>query len=335
MSRGREVMVGAVILLALAVGFIGTLWLQGTNWGSPETPIEVLLGDVAQLSAGNPVKFRGVSIGQVTRIDVEPAGQAVRVSMRIDAEVIIPDDAVVVMAPESFFGDWQAEIVQRGRYPSFAFFDVPAAELARDTLVLGGFALPEMSRLTASAQEISNNLAQLSQRLEIAFNDTTAGNMARAIGNIEAVTGDLRAFVETESNNASNLSATADSALREIQEASRIARMSFARIESLLGDARMDSIMTNVARATGSIQTITGDLEGSTDDFVRTMARADSAFARIDQITARVAAGEGAIGRLLVDSTLAVRAEDVLLQLDLLLQDLRENPRRYVRLSIF
>jgi len=32
---------------------------------------------------------------------------------------------------------------------------------------------------------------------------------------------------------------------------------------------------------------------------------------------------------------LAVRAENVLDQLDLLLQDLRENPRRYVRLSIF
>ena len=40
-------------------------------------------------------------------------------------------------------------------------------------------------------------------------------------------------------------------------------------------------------------------------------------------------------GRLLADSTFAVRAEDVLRQMDLLLEDLRENPRRYVRLSIF
>jgi len=41
------------------------------------------------------------------------------------------------------------------------------------------------------------------------------------------------------------------------------------------------------------------------------------------------------VGRLLVDTTLAVRAEDLLDQLSLLLVDLRANPRKYVRLSIF
>ncbi len=328
-------MVGSVIIVAVAVAFFGTLWLQGTNWGQPEMPVEVLLRDVAQLSSGNPVKFRGVKIGQVTDIAVEPQGQAVRVFLRIDAGVPLPANAVVVMAPESFFGDWQAEIVTPERYPSFDFFQVPAADLARDTVVLGGFTLPEMSRLTASAQEISNNLANLSQRLEIAFNDTTAADMARAIGNIEAVTGDLRTFVETESRSASRLSNTADSALIEIREASRYARLSFSRVQQVLGDAQMDSIVSNIARATESIQGMAHELEGSSGDFSRTVARADSAFMRLDQLATRVASGEGALGRLIVDSTLAVRAEDVLLSLNLLLVDLRENPRRYVRLSIF
>ena len=66
-----------------------------------------------------------------------------------------------------------------------------------------------------------------------------------------------------------------------------------------------------------------------------TLARADSAFARIDRLSARIEAGEGSLGRLLSDSTFVVRAEEVLLQMDLLFEDLRENPQRYVRLSIF
>jgi phospholipid/cholesterol/gamma-HCH transport system substrate-binding protein len=52
-------------------------------------------------------------------------------------------------------------------------------------------------------------------------------------------------------------------------------------------------------------------------------------------MTARIEGGEGALGRLLTDTTLAVRAESVLLSLDSLLQDFRENPGRYVRLTIF
>ena len=64
-------------------------------------------------------------------------------------------------------------------------------------------------------------------------------------------------------------------------------------------------------------------------------AVSEGTLARIDRVSARVEAGEGVLGRLLVDSTLAVRAEGVLEQLDFLLKDLRENPKRYVRLSIF
>ena len=76
-------------------------------------------------------------------------------------------------------------------------------------------------------------------------------------------------------------------------------------------------------------------MSDSTAGLSATLSRADSAFARIDRLAARVEAGEGSIGRLLSDTTFVARAEDVLGQLDLLLQDFRENPRRYVRLSIF
>ena len=350
MNRRREFLVGMVIIVAVAVGVFGTLYLEGTNWGRPSVPVEVLLRDVSQLAEGNEVKFRGVSVGRVRSIQVEPGGDAVRVFLQLDNDLSFEDVAGVVLAPESFFGDWQAEIVGPERYPNFTFYDVPAAELARDTVVLGGYALPELSRLTASAEEISDNVAELSSRLEVAFNDETAtnlsddevafneetaSNMARAIANVEALTGDLRSFVARESESTSELTAKADSALREIQEASRAARVSFGRVEEILADGQVDSIVTNVSGATASIEQIAGNLAGSSDDLANALARADSAFARLDRLTAQVASGQGTIGRLFADSTLAVRAESVLLQLDLLLMDLRENPRRYVRLSIF
>lgn len=334
MNRRREFLVGLVILAAVVVGVVGTLYLEGTNWGRPSVTVEVLLRDVSQLGEGNAVKFRGVQVGRVQTIRVEPGGEAVRITLQLDNE--LPEDVVgVLLAPESFFGDWQAEIVGPDRYPTVSFYDVPPSELARDTVVLGGYALPELSRLTASAEEISDNVAELSSRLEVAFNQETAENMASAVANVEALTSDLREFVSRESESTSELSAKADSALREIQEASRAARVSFGRVEEILGDSQVDSIVTNVRGATGSIEQIAENLAGSSDDLGSALARADSAFARLDRLTAMVASGQGTIGRLFTDSTLAVRAEGVLQQLDLLLQDLRENPRRYVRLSIF
>lgn len=334
MSRTREFGVGLVILSAIAVGVLGTLWLKGTNWGRPSIEVDVLLSDVAQLAPGNGVKFRGVQIGRVATIAVEPDGQAVRVRLQLQESVNLPDDVVVLLSPESFFGSWQAEIIRRDRYPSFPFYEVQQP-MEGDVRVLGGWALPELSRLSAAAEQISANLADLTERLGIAFNEETAADLARAIENFGVLSDDLRRLVDQQSAIALSVTSSADSALTEIELATRVARRSFERIEELLTDAQIDSIVTNVRLASGHIQDIAEDLAGSSDNFATTLGRADSTLARLDRLSARVEAGEGTLGRLFADTTFAVRAEGVLGQLDLLLQDLRENPRRYVRLSIF
>lgn len=335
MKRATELQVGAVIIVGVLLAVVGTLWLKGTNWGRPAVPVEVLLTDVAQLSPGSVVKFRGVQVGRVSFIEVEGDGRAVRVTLLLSEEVPLPPGAAVLLAPESFFGDWQAEIVRKERYPNFAFFEVGDDETRDGVRVLGGYALPELSRLSAAAEQISDNLAQLSERLEVAFNEETAQNLARAIENYSAVSADLRTLVDQQRDVIISVTTSADSALNEIEATTRVARRSFERVDALLGNAQIDSIVSNVSLGTASLQQIASDLSGSASDLANTLSQADSTLARIDRISAQAESGRGVLGRLLVDSTLAVRAEDVLQQLDLLLKDLRENPKRYVRLSIF
>ncbi|MDA0311033.1 MAG: hypothetical protein O2992_02815 [Gemmatimonadetes bacterium] len=330
MNRGRELLVGFVILSALAVGVVGTYYLQGTNFGQPQVARDILVRTVGQLNRGNSVKYLGVNIGRIEAFGV--IGTAVRVSMLLDEDVVLPGDAAVILGPESMFGDWQAEIVSMAEYPRYAFYQLP---VDAPPGVLPGYALPEMSRLTASAEQIADNLAQLSDRLELAFNEETATQLASAISNLEAISLEIRELVVQQAAVATSVSASADAALNEVEEASRVARRSFERIEGILSDSQIDTIVANMRVASAGIQAIATDLSEATGGISGTVDRADSAFARIDRIAARIEDGEGAVGRLLSDSTLAIRAEDVLDQLALLLKDVRENPRRYVRLSIF
>lgn len=334
MNQGRELLVGAVIVAAVIVGIGGTLWMQGTNFGRPNTSIDVLMESVGQLSDGNPVTYRGVSIGQVASVEVEPGGSAVRVSLLIDESVPLPVDAAVVLGPESLFGGWQAEIVSRSSYERFPFYDVPASA-GGPTRVLGGYALPEITRLTASAEQISGNLAELTDRLELAFNQETADNLASAISNIEAITVDVRELVQQQGVIVTSLSANADSALTEVESAAQSARRSFDRIEGMLSDAQIDSMMTNMRVASAGLRDLTTQLADENHGLAATLERADSAFVGMDRVVAMLENGEGSLGRLMTDSTLAIRAEQLLLSLDLILQDFQENPRRYVRLSIF
>jgi hypothetical protein len=48
-NRRNEVVVGAVVLLAIALLIVGTIWLKGTGFGREETEIRARFGQVGQL----------------------------------------------------------------------------------------------------------------------------------------------------------------------------------------------------------------------------------------------------------------------------------------------
>lgn len=335
MNRSKEIMVGLVILVGIAVAVVGTLWLKGTNFGSPDLPVDVLVQDVGQLRQGNAVKFRGVHIGRVHSIAVAESGQAVRVSLRLEQELEMPDDAGAVVAPESMFGEWQVEVVSRSRFPRYDYYQVTSDTTPEGVPVLGGYAIPDISRLTAAADEISENLAVLTDRVDRAFNDSTAANFQRAIDNIQQVSENLRDLVGQQASTFANVSSEVERAATEIGTAASVGRSVLERTDRLLASGELDSILVNVRTASRSLGDVSSNVALATDDLEGTLARADSAFARIDLLTARVVRGEGALGQLFADTVLVGRAGEVLRELDLLLADFRENPKRYVRLSIF
>ena len=180
MTRKREILVGVVVIAGILVSVFGTLWLQGLSLTRTTRLVDALFTDVGQLMDGNSVKYRGVTIGRVSSITVEPDGQAVRVTMRVPTDLAFPAAPGAVSSPESMFGDWQIEIVSKADYETYAFY-------SDDPNVISGYALPDISELTAQAEVIADNLTDLTDRVKIAFTPETAENLARAIDNIEGV----------------------------------------------------------------------------------------------------------------------------------------------------
>lgn len=338
MTQSKELAVGSIVIAAIVVVVVGTLWLQGTNWGVATTHIDVLVQDVGQLVAGNSVKLRGVKIGKVGSVEVEqPSGNRVRIALEIEGDFVIddPKDSGVIIAPESLFGDWQAEIVTRSRFPNFAYYEVQPGEQHGDTLVLGGYAIPDISRLTAAADEISQNLATLTDRFDRAFSEETADQLRGAIGNIATVSNEIRDMITQQASTFQAVSVDVARAATEISAASTQARVTLQEVDALLNRGEVDSILVNVRNASSAIDQIAARVNSSTAGLPQTIAKADSAFGSVQRLTNRIESGRGSLGRLLVDSTLAIRAENAMAQLDSLLADVKANPRRYVRLSIF
>ena len=327
--RRKEVLVGLVIIVATAVAVAGTLFLKGAALRRNTTQIDAVLLEAGQLAPGNSVKFRGVEIGRVSGIGVEPSGEAVRITMSVRNDVRLPADAGALVSPESMFGDWQVEIVSRASFPRYEFLELG------DGNALSGHALPDLSRLTATADEIAENLTVLTDRVELAFTEETARNLARAIDNIGAVSDELNRLVSQQANSVEQLTAEVASTAEEVGAASQEAGATFARINAMLDSGAADSTLGDARQTLASLRSASSRLDSTLARVDRSMAIGESALGRIDRIGASIESGQGTLGQLFVNGDLAIRAEEVLTQLDLLLADLRENPKRYVRLSIF
>ena len=336
MRRRKELLVGSVVLLGIAVAIYGTFWLQGRRFGSIETEVHVLMRDAGQLSNGNAVTFRGVNIGRVGDITVEDSGAAVRIQLLLDGDWILDDDAVVVLAPASMFGDWQAEIVTRSRFPQYDYSEVPSdAQVTEGVLVLGGYVLPDLSRLTAVADEVAQNVASLTDRFDRAFGQETADQITQAIDNMEEFTATLRRLADEQSDQFLGIADDVQDATSEIASVLETARGSLERIDALLASGDLDSILVNTKVITAELGGVSGDISAASQSLSGTLTLADSTFLALNRITTRLETGDGSLGRLISDTLLASRAERLIEELNLLMEDLRANPRKYVRLSIF
>ena len=327
--KRNEVWVGVVILLSVVVAVAGSFWLRGYRLTRGTTTVEALFSGVGQLADGASVKLRGVTIGRVNGITVEPDGTAVRVGLAINADVQLPGDAAVLIAPESMFGDWGVEIVSRAANPRLDFFEPP------DPGVLPGFSIPDLSRLTATADQIAENLATITDRVEVAFTEETAENLRLVIENVGGVSEQLAELVDAQIGAVDDLVENVRTSTSEVGEAAALATRTLAEVERLLSGGVVDSIVGDTRVTAAEFRGLATDLRETTSGLATTLEHADSTLVRFERIGRELETGDGTLAHLLSDSTVAVQTQSLLVQLSLLLEDFRENPGRYVRLSIF
>jgi phospholipid/cholesterol/gamma-HCH transport system substrate-binding protein len=63
--------------------------------------------------------------------------------------------------------------------------------------------------------------------------------------------------------------------------------------------------------------------------------RADQSVKAFEEIAAKVNRGEGTAGKLITEKEMYERMEQMLVDVDLLVKDIKENPKKYVKFSLF
>jgi len=102
----------------------------------------------------------------------------------------------------------------------------------------------------------------------------------------------------------------------------------------------VDSLTYTLSQNRDKISNIIANFEVVSDslsqlDIGGTLARADVAIDHLNLILKQINEGQGTIGMLMHNDTLYMELNRSAEELNLLLNDIRENPKRYVKFSLF
>lgn len=329
MSDRNDVIVGVFVLVGVALIVAGALWLGGTGWGQAQRTMTARFQDVGQLRSGNNVTVRGVSVGRVESVELTAEGGVdVRIWLREEAPV--PDRPVAVLRPSSLFGQWEVAIV-----PGASVRDVDPDTLARPEGGIPGYSQSDFAQMSEFTSDIAENLSVITDRLELAFNEESAENLASSIENFERASQELVGLVQQQREGVGTFAEDMGEAGATVRQAAAKLDSTLGRLEQATEEGEVRSIFDNTEEAAASVNELTGELRTTTARLNDVLARADTTFAGAQQMVDRVNRGEGALGRFVHDTALYERTTATLSQLRALLEDLRENPNRYFQLSIF
>lgn len=110
---------------------------------------------------------------------------------------------------------------------------------------------------------------------------------------------------------------------------------SATRLNSVLdgNKEKLDSSLENFEQLTANFAKLSDSLNSA--GLGRTLSSLESTMASLDKVTEKIENGDGSLGLLMNDKELYGNLNSASRELDLLLQDFRLNPKRYVNVSVF
>lgn len=315
--KSKEFKVGLLMIVGLVTAYFGINYLKGSKLFNPGIKYTAVYEKVDGLSVDNHVMFNGVAIGKVREISLENDGSGlIRVTFEVTNEnVKVTKGSMAEIASTDIFGTRVIALIPNKETVELA---VEGEEL--NSSIHGDLTEVVDERLRPLEAKISKLLASVEKTSEVAqdiLNDDVKNKLGNGIdafgeaaNSINSVGQNLNYLVTKESEN----------------------------IQQIIEDL---AVLTNVIKENEqNIDATLGNLKSMSDslalvNFKKTFDEAEVAMSSIAEVMQKINNGEGTAGKLINNDSVYMNLERASKNLEILLEDIEQNPNRYVHFSIF
>ncbi len=313
--KNKNIRTALIFILGAVLLYWGYNFLKGKDIFSNEKTFYAIYQDVSGLSNADPIYINGLQCGQVSKITFDEQDMnKVVVSMIYTKPQAIPNNSVAKIISTNLMGT-KAISIQLGN-ASIALQD-------GDTI---------RSAIESTLQEqVEKTVGPLKNKTE------------KLIGSLEEVIGDLQGLFN------SNTSKSISQSLHHLENSlSNIAKLS-GNLDKIVDNESksIENIFANVNAITSNLKNNNEHLSGIIQNFhqisdtlaqaniANTIYNTDQAMAHLSSILEKIDKGQGSMGLLLHDDSLYLELDKSANDLNELLEDIKKNPKRYVKFSLF
>jgi phospholipid/cholesterol/gamma-HCH transport system substrate-binding protein len=297
----REIKTAILVITAILLFIWGYSFLKGRDLFTNYKTLYVEYDNVEGLVPAASVTLNGLKIGKVSRITINPESGKLLVELQLQTDFPISKTSLATIYEPGFIGGKQIAI-----YPNFQ----------DKTLVLDGEKLNGNVKLGLTAT-VGEKLEPIQDKLE------------KVMGNVDQLVTGLNTVLDNQTQ--SNLK----TALAELSK-------TMVQLHQVTGSANamlienkdnIKGVVTNFNKVSHDFSKISDSLNKS--DLGKTVKNLNTTLAKVDAIMSNLQSGNGTMGKLLKDETFYENLAKTSKELELLLQDVRLYPTRYVNVSLF
>lgn len=311
MKINNETKVGILAIVAILLLVLGFNFLKGSSVLNKQPTLFAVFKDLGSLEKSNVVKINGLPIGTVynfTPINKEVDG--IIVEIHLTREVNIPNNSIAFI-DASLVG---ASFIKIEKGDANAYLK-PGDTL--NTSLNGGIIADiktQISPTIARVNDVADSLKLVLGSLNRVLDPNTNANLHTLIENLAASSISLQRLLNAESGMVAQAVGNLNSVTGNLARNNEQISASIRNIE-----------LTTANLANAPIQQTVAGLQGTVEQLRSTITRLD----------ANVNNPNGTIGKLLNDKQLHDQLQKAMLSLEILLDDVRVHPKRYVNISVF
>jgi len=334
----KEIKIGILAIVGLSLLIWGYNFLKGQNIFKSQSVYYVKYDDIHQLQVSAPVYINGYQVGNVNKIEIDPANmQNIIISLEIRPEIKLPRNTVAQLYSSGLMGDMAIKLVYSGLCADDC---INPGEFIQGTSLsfLSSFVQPEeldayMVKLKSGMGGLLDTLNEIMNEPE--FQNTEMGkiflSLKSTIRNLEEGSQRINQIMAANSralNDVSNNLAVITGGIADNQESINQTIQNLSTMTQSLADGGLEKTLDNTNAALEK-------LTEAGDQTSETLKSLDITSIKLNAMLEGINNGQGTLGKLMKKDDIYTELNSTLQNLDLLLQDFRLNPKRYVNVSVF